>query len=85
MPSIFVRLETVSPAQAKNKSWFGIMESYRMLDSCWTVLSETTRFAQTQLGNMDEDDDNDEGGSDDDDAYLLLSDHTFNSFLFCVL
>ena len=38
--------------QAKNKSWFGIMESYKLLDSTWTLLSETSEFAQVQLQRM---------------------------------
>lgn len=45
-----------SPLKAKNKSWFGIMESYNMLDGAWTILSETSRFAQQELGNMSHDD-----------------------------
>jgi len=32
------------------------MEAYRMLDSCWTVLGETSRFAQVELENLDSDD-----------------------------
>lgn len=39
-----------------------------MLDSCWTVLSETSRFAQTELDNLDDAnewwDDGDEQGED---------------------
>ena len=46
--------------QAKNKSWFGILEAYKMLDSCWTILSETARFAQTLLDNLDDDWDREE-------------------------
>ena len=51
--------------QAKNKSWFGVMEAYDMLDSCWTILSETSQFAQVMLQNLeadqwDVDDDDDE-------------------------
>ena len=43
-----------SPCEAKNKSWFGCIEAFRMLDSCWTVLSETSRFAQRELDNLDD-------------------------------
>ena len=43
----------INPCEAKNKSWFGCVEAYRMLDSCWTVLSETSLFAQTELENLD--------------------------------
>ena len=58
-----------SPCEAKNKSWFGCIEAFRMLDSCWTVLSETSRFAQTELDNLDDAnewwDDGDEQGDED--------------------
>ena len=41
-----------SASQAKNKSWFGILESYKILDSTWTLLAETSEFAQVQLQRM---------------------------------
>ena len=50
--------------QAKNKSWFGVMEAYEMLDSCWTVLSETSSFAQVLLENLDDNWDVDEDDED---------------------
>lgn len=39
-----------------------------MLDGAWTILRETTKFAQTQLGNMASDDDDD---YDDEEASWL--------------
>lgn len=42
----------VYPFEAKNKSWFGIMQSFKMLDSNWTMLSETAQYAQVMLNNM---------------------------------
>lgn len=66
-----------NPWEAKNKSWFGIVESYRLLDGSWTVLSETSRFAQVHLGKLDETavnhDDDDEGGDDPDAFFKLVS------------
>lgn len=53
------------------------MESYRLLDGSWTVLSETSRFAQVHLGKLDETavnhDDDDEGGDDPDAFFKLVS------------
>lgn len=66
-----------SPCEAKNKSWFGCIEAFRMLDSCWTVLSETSRFAQTELDNLDDAnewwDDGDEQGDEDTQPFLSIT------------
>jgi hypothetical protein len=41
-------------AQAKNKHWFGVRDSYDSLDRAWTVLSLASGHAEMLLRNAEE-------------------------------
>ena len=55
-------------AEAKNKAWFGVRESFKALDKVWTVLAESSLYASEQLEKLksdDPDDDDDVQGQDE--------------------
>ncbi len=49
------------------------MESFQLLDSSWTVLSETAHFAQVHLGNLDERAVSDNEDGEQDACFKIVS------------
>ena len=45
-------LSPTAAPKAKNKAWFGIEQSFRALDSVWTILEETAMHAQALLAKL---------------------------------